>query len=58
MSSGYEELQKAEERGANHRAIDSELRRIFMRAETAKRDAIKLFLLAEDPVRYAWVNGK
>lgn len=49
---------KAEERGASHRAIDSELRSIFMQADPAKREAIKAFLLEEDPVRYGWVNGK
>jgi tetratricopeptide (TPR) repeat protein len=49
---------KAEERGASLRAIDSDLRSIFMRADTAKREAIKTFLLAEDPVRYRWVNGR
>lgn len=47
---------KAEERGASERAIDSDLRSIFLRADKAKREAIKAFLLAEDPNRYCWAN--
>lgn len=49
---------KAEERGASERSIDSELRSIFQRADKTKREAIKVFLLAEDPSRYRWVNDK
>ena len=49
---------KAEERGASEQSIDAELRRIFQRADQAKREAIKAFLLAEDPNRYRWVNDK
>lgn len=49
---------KAEERGASERAIDADLRSIFQRADQAKREAIKAFLLAEDPNRYRWVNDK
>lgn len=47
---------KAKERGASERSIDAELIRIFQRADQAKREAIKAFLLAEDPNRYRWVN--
>ena len=44
------------ERGATERSINSDLRGIIMRADKAKREEIKAFLLREDPVRYAWVN--
>lgn len=49
-------FEKATERGASERSIDTDLRSIFLRAEKAKREEIKLFLLREDPVRYRWVN--
>jgi tetratricopeptide (TPR) repeat protein len=48
--------EKAVERGATERSIDSELRSIFMRADKEKRAQIRQFLLQEDPQRYAWVR--
>ena len=48
---------KAIERGANERSIDYDLRGIFLRADPAKREEIKAFLLREDPARYRWVNN-
>jgi hypothetical protein len=47
---------KAEKRGASERTIDADLRSIFQRADQVKREAIKAFLLAQDPNRYRWVN--
>lgn len=47
---------KAIERGATERSIDYDLRGIFLRADPAKREEIKAFLLREDPARYRWVN--
>ena len=49
--------EKAVERGATERSIDSELRAIFMRADKEKRAQIKQFLLREDPLRFAWVKS-
>jgi len=49
---------KAEKCGASERSIDADLRSIFQRADHVKREAIKAFLLAEDPNRYRWVNDK
>ncbi|SOZ17282.1 hypothetical protein [Cupriavidus taiwanensis] len=49
---------QAEERGASERTIDSDLRGIFLRGDKAKREAMKAFLLTEDPNRYRWVNDK
>lgn len=54
---GQEWYRKAEERGATREAIDHELRSIFRRADKAKREEIKAFLLGEDPFRYKWVNS-
>lgn len=48
---------KAIERGATERSIDYDLRGIFLRADSAKREEIKAFLLREDPARYRWVNN-
>lgn len=48
---------KAIDRGATERSIDYDLRGIILRADSAKRAAIKAFLLSEDPVRYSWVNN-
>jgi tetratricopeptide (TPR) repeat protein len=47
---------KAVERGAEERSIDADLRGIIMRADMAKREEIKRFLLRDDPVRFAWVS--
>jgi hypothetical protein len=52
---GREWYIKAEERGASERTIDYDLRGIFLRADKAKREEIRSFLLREDPVRYKWV---
>lgn len=48
---------KAEKRGATERTIDADLRSIFQRADPVKREAIKVFLLAQDPNRYRWVDN-
>lgn len=48
---------KAIDRGATERSIDYDLRGIFLRADPAKREEIKAFLLREDPARYRWVNN-
>lgn len=49
---------KAAARGASENSIDAELRSIFQRADKASREAMKTFLLAEDPDRYGWLNDK
>lgn len=49
---------KAVKLGAPEGTIDSDLRRIFLKADKAKRESIRTFLLAEDAFRYAWVNDK
>lgn len=54
---GQDWYAKAIERGATERSIDYDLRGILLRADSAKREEIKAFLLSEDPVRYRWVNN-
>jgi hypothetical protein len=56
-STGLEWYEKAKQRGASERSIDYDLRGIFLRADKAKREEIKAFLLREDPVRYKWVHN-
>jgi tetratricopeptide (TPR) repeat protein len=48
---------KAEDLGASERSIDSDLRSIFWRVENTKREAMRAFLMSEDPDRYRWVNN-
>lgn len=48
---------KATERGASERSIDYDLRGIFLRADKAKREEIRAFLLREDSERYKWVRN-
>lgn len=55
---GQDWYARAEERGASRQSIDSELRSIFQRANKEQREQLRAFLLADDPVRYRWVNGK
>lgn len=47
---------KAVERGATEHSVDSDMRGIFARADRTRREAIKAYLLREDPVRYRWVH--
>ena len=49
---------KAIKLGATEQSVDSELKRIYAQADKAKRESIKAFLLAEDAVRFSWVNDK
>ena len=49
---------KAIKLGATEQSVDSELKRIYAQADKAKRESIKRFLLAEDPVRFSWVSDK
>ena len=55
---GREWYAKAEERGASEKNIDTELQRIFQRADKMHREDMKAFLLAVDQNRYRWVNDK
>jgi tetratricopeptide (TPR) repeat protein len=49
---------KAVERGASEDSVDQDLRSIFFQAYRTKQAAMREFLLAQDPVRYAWTNPK
>lgn len=53
---GRDWYRKAVERGAEADSVDQELRRIFFRADFERQEALRAFLLAEDPVRYAWAR--
>ncbi|GGB82232.1 hypothetical protein GCM10011352_05050 [Marinobacterium zhoushanense] len=54
---GQQWYEKAVERGATERAIDSELRSIFMRADSASQKAMQAHLLQVDPERYRWTRN-
>lgn len=50
--------EKAIERGASEKSVDADLRSIFMRAEPAKREELRAYLLRKDPYRYSWARMK
>ena len=58
FENGREWYEKARARGAPEQDIDSELRAIFRRMDSSGREAMKRFLLAEDPSRHGWLNEK
>ncbi|OKY74883.1 MAG: hypothetical protein BM485_11665 [Desulfobulbaceae bacterium DB1] len=47
---------KAVELGANEKSVDDDLRSIFMRAESSKREELRAYLLKKDPFRYSWAK--
>jgi Flp pilus assembly protein TadD len=53
---GQEWYAKAVERGASERAVDSDLRSIFMRADKTTQVEMRAHLLKVDPERYRWVE--
>ncbi|OED50709.1 hypothetical protein ACH42_00770 [Endozoicomonas sp. (ex Bugula neritina AB1)] len=60
MESGYYEAgqewyQKAIERGFSEHAMDSELKSIYRKADPSAQNAMREFLIKEDPSRYRWV---
>ena len=56
FKNGHEWYEKARKLGAPETGIDSELRGIFQQLDPAGREAMKRFLLAEDPHRYSWLK--
>lgn len=54
---GQQWYDKAVERGASERAIDSDLRSIFMRADNASKKAMRTHLLQVDSERYRWTKN-
>lgn len=54
---GQEWYAKAVERGASERAIDSDLRSIFMRSDKIRKNEMRTHLLRVDPIRYRWVKS-
>ena len=57
-SLGHEWYQKALERGATEKSVDSDLKRIYRQANKTTRENMKAFLLAEDPIRFGWVKDQ
>lgn len=53
---GHEWYEKARERGAPEKGIDSEIRSIFQQLDSPGREAMKIFLINEDSHRYQWLN--
>lgn len=53
---GHNWYEEARKRGAPEHGIDSEIRSIFQQLDSAGREAMKSFLLAEDSHRYSWLK--
>jgi hypothetical protein len=53
---GRDWYRKAVERGATDDAVDQDLRRIYLHADPERQAALRAFLLADDPIRYAWAG--
>lgn len=49
-------FKRAEERGADVGALDSEIRSIFKNTKGKERESLRQHLLKTDPVRYAWAK--
>lgn len=47
---------KGIERGASERSVSEDLRSIFFRANKAKQEEMRAYLLGVDPKHYSWVN--
>ncbi|NSL56190.1 hypothetical protein [Uliginosibacterium aquaticum] len=56
FENGHTWYEKARALGAPEPGIDSELRSIFQKLDASGREAMKRFLLAQNPVRYSWLN--
>ena len=61
MEIGHHDLgqswyKKAVERGYSERAMDDDLRRIFMRAEESNKEKLRSHLLNLNPSRYSWAT--
>ncbi len=55
---GQSWYEKAIKRGYSERQMDDDLRSIFMRAEKAKKESLRDYLLKIDPVRYSWTKKR
>lgn len=56
LAAGHEWYAKAEDLGAERRAIDQDLRALLVRSEPDARDRIRNYLLEQDPERFAWLR--
>lgn len=56
FNKGHEWYEEARKRGAPEHGIDSDLRSIFLQLDSTGREAMKQFLLAENPDRYGWLK--
>ncbi|SDU29745.1 hypothetical protein [Halopseudomonas salegens] len=55
---GHDWYTKAIMLGADERSVDSELKRIYAQTDKATRKRMKASLLAEDSMRFSWVDDK
>lgn len=53
---GQKWYKKAIERGASLEAVDQDLRKVFFAMNAEAQNKLRIFLLTEDPIRYAWAK--
>lgn len=53
---GHSWYEKALRRGASEKSIDDDLKKIFLRLEKSKQDALRAHLLEKDSLRYSWAK--
>lgn len=56
LAAGHAWYVDAEKRGATSRSIDQELRSLLSRALPDEQGRIREFLIAQDPMRFAWLS--
>jgi len=57
LAGGHDWYRKAEERGAERRAIDQDLRSLLVRSSSEAQERICAFLLTQDPERFGWLRS-
>ena len=58
LAIGHEWYVRAEKLGAKKQAVDQDIRALMMRASKAEQERIRLYLLAQDPMRFAWLRSR
>jgi hypothetical protein len=56
LALGHEWYEKAIKRGAKKDSVDQDIRKIFFRADQAKKEEMRAFLLRENPNRFSWAR--
>lgn len=58
LADGHEWYVRAEKLGAKKQAVDQDIRALMMRASKPEQERIRVYLLAQDPKRFAWLRPR